>query len=514
MSERFRKEILIISLCFLLASCGPSPIIKKTIAIFQNPLLNYDPNLVNERIYVTSDQIAIQNLIILIDVSRSMHEPYQGATKIMHVKKLLSAMNNTLPENALKIGIRLFSDGADVISTKTQLMYGIDSYSSYDVGEFLNSVQIDGGRNPLAAALEALNEDLSGKTGNTSIIIMTDGQYYDHQPIAAASQLKASLKDNVAFFPILIGNNPEGKHLLNNIAKIGGTGYVQRAETLALDGAMLDFLGIVMLTSPQSLQIIETPISPSSQSGSWKDWFSFLSIKSWFIPDEDRDGVRDEDDRCPGTQAYAKVDPFGCPLDSDGDGVFDHQDLCPNTPIGMKVDNVGCSPKDSDNDGVYDYLDECPNTVSGTSVDQYGCSLPDQDYDGVVDKNDRCPGTPSGARVNEHGCWALTDIMFAPGKATIRPQAFYSLNEVVSIINKNPNLKIEIQGHTDNLGERASNRSLSDLRAKAVMRYLIEKGIHPSRLRAKGYGFSRPVTDNKTPEGRSRNRRVEFMPVR
>jgi OOP family OmpA-OmpF porin len=81
------------------------------------------------------------------------------------------------------------------------------------------------------------------------------------------------------------------------------------------------------------------------------------------------------------------------------------------------------------------------------------------------------------------------------------------------VLNNNPGMNVELQGHTDNRGTKKFNQALSEKRAVAVMDYLIKKGIAPSRLTAVGYGFSRPMASNDTDQGRAQNRRVELKPV-
>ena len=169
------------------------------------------------------------------------------------------------------------------------------------------------------------------------------------------------------------------------------------------------------------------------------------------------------------------------PKDSDGDGVYDDKDRCPDTPRGVKVDSVGC-PLDTDGDGVYDYLD-------------------------------KCPGTPAGARVDERGCWVLTGVYFDTNKWNIKPQYYPILDAVVIVLKKNPGLKIEIQGHTDNRGSAKYNQELSEKRARAVMDYFINAGIDRDRLTAKGYGLTKPAYPNTSPENMAKNRRVELTPI-
>jgi OOP family OmpA-OmpF porin len=225
--------------------------------------------------------------------------------------------------------------------------------------------------------------------------------------------------------------------------------------------------------------------------------------------DSDGDGVPDNLDKCPDTPRGVRVDSSGCPIDSDGDGVPDNLDKCPDTPKGVKVDSDGC-PLDSDGDGVPDFLDTCPDTPKGTKVDSSGCPL-DTDGDGVPDYRDECPNTPKGATVNSKGCWALTGmVLFDFNSANLKEEVFPLLDEVVKILEKNPEIKGEIQGHTDSRGAEAYNQDLSERRAKAVEDYLESKGIDRARLTSKGYGETQPIASNDTEEGRRENRRVEL----
>jgi len=105
--------------------------------------------------------------------------------------------------------------------------------------------------------------------------------------------------------------------------------------------------------------------------------------------------------------------------------------------------------------------------------------------------------------------FVLEDCNFETGKADLLPEAFPVLDELVSYLMRKEDERIEIGGHTDNVGTAKSNQVLSENRANTVRNYLITKGIDPNRLTAKGYGFSVPVADNKTAEGRAQNRRTE-----
>ncbi|MBC2713265.1 MAG: OmpA family protein [Desulfosarcina sp.] len=230
------------------------------------------------------------------------------------------------------------------------------------------------------------------------------------------------------------------------------------------------------------------------------------------------------DDLASGQQMadYVRKIFIGDMIDSDGDGVADAMDKCPGTPVGVKVDAVGC-PLDSDKDGVPDYLDKCPGTPAGVKVDSTGCPL-DSDGDGVPDSLDKCPETPAGLKVDASGCplaalgagatsWTFNDIKFEVAKADIQPSSYEILDKFAAALGANPQLKVVVEGHTDSTGARSFNMDLSQRRAQAMVDYLVGKGVSPSRLSAKGYGPDRPIADNGTKLGRSKNRRVQFTKV-
>ncbi len=239
--------------------------------------------------------------------------------------------------------------------------------------------------------------------------------------------------------------------------------------------------------------------------------------------DSDHDGVFNGPDACPNTIAGAEVDARGCPTDADGDGIYDGIDKCPGTSGGVRVDATGC-PIDSDQDGVFDGADKCPNTPAGTEVDTAGCvRVVDTDGDGVDDRKDTCPGTTAGTRVDASGCpilfmeskaaVVLRGVTFETGRSTLKPDSYTILDLVATSLIGNPDVRIEIGGHTDNTGSAATNTRLSQARAAAVMAYLASKGVAPDRMVAKGYGPSQPVAPNTTVDGRALNRRVELRRI-
>jgi OOP family OmpA-OmpF porin len=107
----------------------------------------------------------------------------------------------------------------------------------------------------------------------------------------------------------------------------------------------------------------------------------------------------------------------------------------------------------------------------------------------------------------------LDDVFFDTGKSTLRPESNKALNELASFMNHKKSMKIEIGGHTDNVGEKAANEKLSADRAQSVKAYLVAKGVQADRVVSKGYGDTVPVAPNETPEGRQKNRRTEVKVI-
>ena len=232
--------------------------------------------------------------------------------------------------------------------------------------------------------------------------------------------------------------------------------------------------------------------------------------------DTDGDGVEDGSDNCPNTPAGAQVDAWGCELDSDGDGVKDSMDQCPGTPRGVVVDANGC-PNDSDGDGVSDDMDECPGTPAGQPVDEKGCEL-DDDGDGVVNRLDECPGTPAGTPVDRRGCeikgdYVLQGVNFESNSDRLLASANSVLEDVSETVLKYPEIRFEIQGHTDSDGSAEYNQGLSARRAQTVFDFFIGKGVAANRMTVQGYGESQPIADNTTAAGKAQNRRVVLSVV-
>lgn len=249
-------------------------------------------------------------------------------------------------------------------------------------------------------------------------------------------------------------------------------------------------------------------------------------------PDRDKDGILDAVDACPDVAGVANNDAKknGCPADGDDDGIPDAKDACPAKKGVASADPAknGC-PADTDGDGIVDEVDACPTEKGVASADpkQNGCP-DDVDGDGIKNDVDACPrekgpadpdpkknGCPREVRVTASEIVILKQVQFQFGKAginqTVDPVSDDLLTQVRDVLQEHPEItKIEVGGHTDDVGKEVFNEKLSQERADAVMAWLAQHGIPAAKLAAKGYGSTKPIGDNKTADGRQKNRRVEF----
>ncbi len=250
--------------------------------------------------------------------------------------------------------------------------------------------------------------------------------------------------------------------------------------------------------------------------------------------DRDRDGIADDRDECVDRPEDRDgfEDQDGCPdKDNDKDGLADAVDECRDQPEDKDdfEDQDGCPDEDNDKDKLADKVDQCPNQAEDAdgNGDDDGCPDCDDDGDGVLEcpeANDKCPGEKGD---QADGCSkyknvVVTDtkieikqtIFFETGRAVIKPVSYGLLDEVARALQDNPSIRIRIEGHTDSQGKDRYNLKLSRARAKSVRKYLTGRGVAGRRMVSQGYGETRPISDNRTAEGRAENRRVEFVITR
>ncbi len=253
-------------------------------------------------------------------------------------------------------------------------------------------------------------------------------------------------------------------------------------------------------------------------------------------PDSDGDGIVDKQDRCPDQpedrDRFEDLD--GCPdPDNDGDGIADAVDACPDEAENVDgwKDDDGCPEEvpDTDGDGLLDSVDACPEDPEDVDgfEDEDGCPDPDNDGDGIADGDDACPdepevvnnvddedGCPDEARVvlEREEIRILERVYFDFNRATLKHESRPLLDEVAELLIRYPHvLKVEVQGHTDELGTEDYNLELSQQRAETVMRYLVDRGVDEGRLTARGYGETAPAEAGDDEQAQALNRRVQFV---
>lgn len=269
--------------------------------------------------------------------------------------------------------------------------------------------------------------------------------------------------------------------------------------------------------------------------------------------DADNDGVPENLDKCPDTPKGVKVDKHGCPRDSDRDGVPDHLDKCANTPKGVAVDKKGCPEVPAEVPSEEKERDEKSEPAVPPAAPLLPLpSLPAADAaiaaepgpgivalplvaegaTGKVESEEKkaapaeplrvspeeapAPAAPAAGKEApapleaEQGYLLRFNVEFDFDKAAIRPRYHGLLRKAVNFLKTNPGTVAEIRGHTDSIGNADYNLLLSKRRAESVRRYLVKNsGIDASRVIVSGYGFHRPIADNRSAAGRQKNRRTE-----
>jgi len=268
--------------------------------------------------------------------------------------------------------------------------------------------------------------------------------------------------------------------------------------------------------------------------------------KKGCCPDRDGDSMCDAADKCPDDPEDfdGDEDTDGCPeYDRDGDGIHDQKDRCPDEAEDRDsfLDEDGCPDKDNDADGVPDRRDKCPNVPEDKDgyADSDGCPDFDNDGDGVLDypvKADKCPGKPEiynglddldgcpdkqapppkpkeykNIIVEKERIVFKKQIRFKTNSAKIIGAiSFAILDEASDALKTRNDVRVQIEGHTDERGNDKYNKKLSQARAESVVAALVKRGIARSRLLPIGFGEERPLDTGHNKDAWAKNRRVEF----
>ncbi len=368
---------------------------------------SFTPQNLNKKLETEFVQ-GVDNFAVILDASGSMADKYKGQRKLELEKEIANRMNQTIPDLKLTAASRTFGDVSPQPTEKTTGLYGPVQYTKSGLDGALRKVTRAGGTSPLGLAVDATTKDLQSSKGKTAVIIMSDGENMGRAPLAAVENMKARFGDRLCIHTVAVGDNAEGKKLLNRIAQASDCGLAVSADDIASSQNMAAFVEKVFLAKAPP-KTVKAPEPPK------------VAMPAAVVLDSDRDGV--------------------------------------------------------------------------------------------ADNKDQCPGTPRGARVNAVGCWELDMVHFDFNRVDIKPEYAPLLQEAANVLKQNPSLQVEIQGHTDSVGDAQYNELLSQKRAKVIQDYLVEQGIPQDRLSAKGYGESKPIAPNENAAGRAQNRRSQLNPI-
>lgn len=364
-----------------------------------------------------------------------------------------------------------------------------------------------------------------------------------------------------SFFPIGVG----GQYSITNKTSVGISGTYNFASTKYLDdiktnsrdafwSVTLDLFSFIGRDNPdldgdgllndEEKQIGTDPLNPDTDGDGLRDGEEVHKYHTNPLKkDTDGDGCTDGEE-----VLHYHTDPLN--PDTDGDGLNDCDEILKyyTDPLNKDTDGDGCidgeeviryhtDPLKPDTDG--DGLSDCDEVLKyhtdplNKDTDGDGCTDgeevlkyhtnpldPDTDHGGMpdckevqlglnpLDPSDDVPIIKVGERI------ILEGVNFETAKTTLLPEAKKILDQVAASLEANPTAEVAIHGHTDNVGGAKYNMKLSIGRADAVKAYLVSKGITANRIITKGFGFTKPVADNAIPEGRAKNRRIEFIRVK
>lgn len=323
------------------------------------------------------------NFQIQFDASMTMGNNDQ--VDFLTAKNFVGAVNSSLPADfAANMGLRTFGHSDRQSLAKTELVAGMSKYARADMVKGLEKIKYPGGNTPLGAAIDAASADFEKLPGTAVLVIVSDGKQNNlDDPIAAAKKIKEKMGDRICIYTVWVGDDLEGKKVLENVSKAAGCGFAESAANL---------------TDPKALAAYVEKV--------------FLNHKAAPVP-------------------VAALAPAPMPVPA---------------PV----------------------AEPCK---------------------GVITAN----------------------LVFDFDKSAIKDEMIPALEEAKRILSECKTTTYELAGHTCNIGTDEYNQGLSERRATAVKKWLIDNGVAAGRLNTVGYGEKSPKYDNKTEEGRKLNRRVEFQ---
>jgi OmpA-OmpF porin, OOP family len=366
MMKRFVMVTLCVVVSFMLVACAS----QRT----QTPFTPVD---LNPKVQGGQYVQKVDSFLIINDVSLTMLDYYKGYQKLDIALDTISKINQTIPNLKLDAGLRIFGHIESFNMNSTRLNYGMVTYTKEGLDKSLDDTGRRGGLSPLEMAFDSASaDDLKATRGRIAVIVVSDGEDMGNTQVQAAQNMKNKYGDRLCIYTIQVGNSPQGRKVLEQIANISGCGFMTNADNIGSPDNMASYIESV-----------------------------FFGKKP---PEPLREVKREA---------------------------------------------------------------EAPRIIT-----------------------------------------MALNIEFDTGKTVIKPKYYDEIKKVADFMKENPQVTAMIEGHTDSVGNRKSNISLSKTRAASVRNYLISKfGISSDRLKSAGYGPDKPIADNKTLEGRQQNRRVQAV---
>jgi len=282
MKKQVSATVMAVFLVVTLVGCQTKPV---------GPATPFQPAAIDAQAYTKK----VDTFVVVLDASQTMGDVYNGRPKIDLAKDIVAHMNQTIPPLDYKAGVVAFGSGACLDNKDAKVLYGMTAYRRAELASSLESLKCVGGASPMSEGIKQSDTNLKGGTfGQTALIIVSDAvNIYHGGAIENVKKLKEAMGDKLCVYPIQVGQDKDGKKLMDELAKVGGCGFAVNADDISSSNAMADYVKKVFLAPAPPKVAAAAPVAAA-------------------VVDSDGDGVPDSRDKCPNTPKGAKVDANGC----------------------------------------------------------------------------------------------------------------------------------------------------------------------------------------------------------
>ncbi len=437
----------------------------------------------------------VDNFLVIYDATGSKYVPYNGVIKLRIARETISRFNDKTPERPLVGGLRRLGYEAGAFTEKTEILYGMTDYSRPAFKSGIDSIKWAGGKTPMRIAINAASQDMTNTVGYMALVIFSDGKYPDGDPMLA--EIIMELENNPKLVrkfrqmersPILgdlIMEMQNAPNLSKRIIRMARRILNKHNDPDAIKAALIEDTSLAerFREIDRNPVIASKVLAAAAKAVTASSVQAALNMKKVY-----------GDRLCIYTVQIGDL-PFGKLVlekvaEAGGCGYFVTADqLIPDKNMTDFADDVFTRRH------RFEQPDKQPRAAD-------------------LGEREKCPGTPRGAKVDEDGCWVIEKVQFDLNKWNIKPQYNRVIEDMARVLKMNPELKIEVHGHTCNIWTERYNMKLSHWRALSVTSYLLKMGVPSSQIAVKGYGYTRPFASNRTERGRVLNRRAEFHPIR